>query len=127
MEAKLGDKYTKTQLTVAKRLKEKREEKGLTLEEAAKHINVSKVTLHRYENLDILNIPSDKIEILAKLYGTTPKYIMGWSDEDGIASKVEMSPTYRWVARNAKKMNEMELEKLQKLMKLTFDIIDEEE
>lgn len=127
MQEKKEGKYTKTQLTVAKRLKEKREEKGFTLEEAAKHINVSKVTLHRYENLDILNIPSDKIEILAKLYETTPKYIMGWSDEDGIASKEEMSPTYRWVARNAKKMNEMELEKLQKLMELTFNIIDEEE
>lgn len=123
----MDEKYSKTQLTVAKRLKEKREENGLTLEEAAKHINVSKVTLHRYENLDILNIPSDKIEILAKLYGTTPKYIMGWSDDDEIISKEETSPAYRWVARNAKKMNEKELKKLQDLMKLTFDILDEED
>ena len=67
----MEEKYTKTQQTVAKRLKEKREENGYTLEEAAKHINVSKVTLHRYEHLDILNIPSDKIETLAKLYNTT--------------------------------------------------------
>ncbi|MCF2612885.1 helix-turn-helix domain-containing protein [Fusobacterium perfoetens] len=120
-------KYTKTQETIARRLKEKREEKGFTLEEAAKHINVSKVTLHRYENLNILNIPSDKIETLAKLYGTTPKYIMGWSDDDAVTPKEEVSPTYRWVARNAKKMNEKELEKLQSLMKLTFDIFDDEE
>lgn len=123
----MENKYTKTQETIARRLKEKREEKGLTLEEAAKHINVSKVTLHRYENLNILNIPSDKIEILAKLYETTPKYIMGWSDDDSITPKEEFSPTYRWVARNAKKMNEKDLEKLQSLMKLTFDILDEEE
>lgn len=122
----MENKYTKTQLTVAKRLKEKREENGYTLEEAAKHINVSKVTLHRYENLDILNIPSDKIETLAKLYKTTPKYIMGW-DENSEKVDNEKTSTYKWVARNAKKMNEKELEKLQNLMKLTFDIIDEEE
>ena len=34
-----------------------------------------------YENLDITNIPSDKIEKLAVIYKTTPSYLMGWEDE----------------------------------------------
>lgn len=78
----MENSYSKTQKTIAKRLKEKREENGLTLDDVAKKINVSKVTLHKYENLIILNIPIDNIEKLAKLYSTTPKYIMGWTDND---------------------------------------------
>lgn len=118
---------TPTQATIAKRLKEKREAKGLTLEEAANEIGISKVTLHRYEKLQILNIPAENIEKLAKLYGTTPKYIMGWTDDDGVTPKEELSSRFRWIARNASKMEEAQLKKLQELMKITFDILDDEE
>ena len=65
------------------KLKEKRIENGLTLEEAAKKLGVSKPTLHRYESGVISNIPSDKIEGLAEIYKTTPAYLMGWEDEKG--------------------------------------------
>ena len=51
---------TKTQETIAKRLKEKREECKLTLDDAASMAGISAVTLHKYENLGILNIPVDK-------------------------------------------------------------------
>ena len=124
----MKEKYTKTQETIAKRLKEKREEKGYTLEEAAKYINVSKVTLHRYENLTILNIPSDKIEILAKLYETTPKYIMGWDDEKN-------TDEIKIVARNEKmiskfdKLSEKKKKIVENLINSYFDedMEDEEE
>ena len=65
------------------KLKEKRIENGLTLEEAAKKLGVSKPTLHRYESGVISNIPSDKIEGLAEIYKTNPDYLMGWEDEKG--------------------------------------------
>ena len=42
----MENNYSKTQQTIAKRLKEKREENGFTLDDVAKKINVSKVTLH---------------------------------------------------------------------------------
>lgn len=80
----MENNYSKTQQIIAKRLKEKREENGFTLDDVAKNINVSKVTLHKYENLVILNIPIDNIEKLAKLYHTSPSYIMGWTDDDNI-------------------------------------------
>ena len=126
----MDGKYTKTQLTIAKRLREKREENGYTLEGAAKHINVSKVTLHRYERLEILNIPYDKIETLARLYNTTPAYIMGWDEEKirnmgnlithSPAVTREVSGTYKWVARNIEDMDEEELERLQAIMEAAF-------
>ena len=49
--------------------------------------------MHKYENLIILNIPIDNIEKLAKLYGTTPKYIMGWSDSDTLEKEKESVKT----------------------------------
>ena len=74
---------TKAAIELAKRLKEKRERYGYSLQEVADKLGISKVTLHRYENLDITNIPSDNIEKLAEIYRTTPSYLMGWEDEKG--------------------------------------------
>lgn len=46
----------------------------------ADSIDVSKQTLYKYEHNIITNIPSDKIEAIAKLCNVTPAYIMGWED-----------------------------------------------
>ena len=54
---------------LAKRLKDLRKEKGLTLDELALTIGTSKQTIHRYENGIILNIPHDKIKLLADALG----------------------------------------------------------
>ncbi|WP_339033181.1 helix-turn-helix transcriptional regulator [Fusobacterium animalis] len=128
----MENNYSKTQQTIAKRLKEKREENGFTLDDVAKKINVSKVTLHKYENLIILNIPIDNIEKLAKLYGTTPKYIMGWSDSDTLEKEKESVKT---AARDKKvfdkysKLNEAKRKIVEALIDSYFDenVEDEED
>ena len=53
---------------------------GLSQVELADKIGVSKQTLYKYENDIITNIPSDKIEAIAKVTGATPAEIMGWED-----------------------------------------------
>jgi len=68
-------------LKIGERLRHLRKENNLTLEEVGKKINVSKQTLQRYESGVIGNIPSDKIELLASIYNTSPAYIMGWDEE----------------------------------------------
>ena len=50
-------------------LKTRRLALGLTLEEASQKIGVKRPTLQRYESGVITNIPKDKIERLAQLYG----------------------------------------------------------
>ncbi len=59
-------------------LKQLRIDNKYTLDEVGKIIGVSKQTLYKYENNIISNIPSDKIELLAKLYNVSPALIMGW-------------------------------------------------
>lgn len=58
-----------------------RQRKGLTLEEVGDYIGVSKSTVLKYENGSITNIPSDKIERMAMLFGVTPGEIMGWKKQ----------------------------------------------
>lgn len=67
-------------MSIGYNLKAKRLEKGYTLEDLAKQVGTSKQTIQRYETGIISNIPSDKIELLAKALDTTPAYLMGWED-----------------------------------------------
>lgn len=59
-------------------IKNKRTEHKMTLEELAQKVGVSRQTIQRYESGVISNIPSDKIELIAKALDTTPAYLMGW-------------------------------------------------
>lgn len=60
------------------RLKQLRLKHGFTLEEIGKKIHVARQTYFKYENDIITNIPTDKIEALAKIYDVSEAYIMGW-------------------------------------------------
>ena len=64
------------------RVKKLREEKGYTLEEVGRFLNVSRATVQRYESGVITKIPSDKVELLANLFNVSPGYIMGWTAKD---------------------------------------------
>ena len=62
------------------RIKQRRIELGLTVDELAKKIGKSRATIYRYENGDIENMPTQILEPLAKALGTTPADLMGWED-----------------------------------------------
>ena len=68
-------------MNIGDRLKDLRQRNNMTLEEVGIKIGTTKQTLYKYENSIVTNIPSDKIEALAKIYGTTPAFIMGWEDK----------------------------------------------
>lgn len=67
-------------MTVGERIKKVREKTGMSQVDFADKINVSKQTLYKYENNLITNIPSDKIEAVAKVGKVSPAYLMGWED-----------------------------------------------
>ena len=69
-------------MSAGSKIKELRERIGMTQVQLADKIDVSKQTLYKYENDIITNIPSDKIEAIAKVCGVTPSYIMGWEQPD---------------------------------------------
>ena len=77
-------KPTEKEIKRAEELKRLRLKHGLSLDEVAQKLNISKVTLSRYENTDITNIPMGNIEQLAKIYKTTPAHLMGWEEKKEI-------------------------------------------
>lgn len=77
-------------------IKSRRLELNLTLEEVAKHLNVSKPTVQRYESGVIDNIPFTKIEQLADILETTPSCLMGWEEKTKLtAQEAELLKKYR--------------------------------
>ena len=71
-------------MTFAERLKQLRHEKGMSLENVADAIGISKVTVHRYETGEIANVPLKKVHELANLFHVTRPYIMGWTDDRNV-------------------------------------------
>lgn len=75
---------------MARKIKELRQERGLTLEQVAKIVGVGKSTVRKWETGMIANMKRDKIADLAKALGTTPSYLMGWDNVS--AEKQKSSP-----------------------------------
>lgn len=75
-------------------IKRRRAELELTLEEVAKIVGVSRQTIQRYENGVIANIPSNRIELLAKALRTSISYLMTGKDsvEINLSSIKNISP-----------------------------------
>ena len=76
-------------MTIGERIKHYREGLGLTQTELATSIGVSKQTLYKYENNLVTNIPSDKIELLAKKLNVSPATIMGWEKTDNQSTELD--------------------------------------
>lgn len=67
-------------MTIGDRIKNLRDSLDMSQVDLADRINVSKQTLYKYENNIITNIPSDKIEAIAKVGNISPAYLMGWDN-----------------------------------------------
>lgn len=59
-----------------------RKKRGLSLEQLAEAVGVSRQTIFRYESGAITNIPSENVEAMARALGTTPANLMGWDNEE---------------------------------------------
>ena len=86
--------------SIGNKLKSLREHKKLTLDEVAKKIGTSRQTLFKYENGIVTNIPSNKIEELAGIYGVSPAYLMGWEDDKQIRNNIAHGTAYGCTIRS---------------------------
>lgn len=62
------------------RIKKRREELGISVDEVAKKLGKHRATIYRYESNDIGTLPTDVLEPLAIVLETTPAALMGWED-----------------------------------------------
>ena len=74
------------------RIKSLRESKNITQTELAEMIGTTKQNVYKYENGIITNIPSDKIELMAKIFDVSPAYIMCWDNNINITGDEKSAP-----------------------------------
>lgn len=66
---------------VSDRLKECREERGMSADQLAKIVGRDRSMIFRYEKDEIGNIPINVVQAIAVALNVNPAYLMGWSDE----------------------------------------------
>lgn len=65
-------------MNIGIRIKERRQELKMSMEELGKRIGKNRSTILRYERGEIENLPLDVLEPIAIALHTTPQFLMGW-------------------------------------------------
>nr|DAS98414.1 MAG TPA: helix-turn-helix domain protein [Caudoviricetes sp.] len=78
-------------MTIGERIKQRRIELGLSVDEVAEKLGKNRATVYRYESNDIENLPVGTLEPLATILETTPAQLMGWDDSDSHNSETDNS------------------------------------
>ena len=76
-------------MTIGERIKARRLEIGMSVDQLAEAIGKNRATVYRYESNDIEKYTIDVLYPLASALRTTPAYLMGW-DEKGDTSDSSM-------------------------------------
>ncbi len=69
-------------MNIGKRIKQRRIDLGLSVDDIAQKIGKNRATVYRYESSEIEDLPTSVLEPLAKALQTTPAYLMGWGNND---------------------------------------------
>lgn len=69
-------------MNVGNRIKQRRKELGISVDELAVILNKNRATLYRYETEDIETLSIETLEPIAKALNTNPAYLMGWTDDN---------------------------------------------
>lgn len=75
-------------MEIYERIKSRRKEIGLSAEDVAKALGVSRATIYRYESADIEKLPTSILEPLSKVLKCSIPYLMGWEDSEKIANNL---------------------------------------
>lgn len=67
-------------MTLGEKIKKRREELGLSVDDVAKKLGKHRSTIYRYESEEISKFPTEALEPLAVVLQTTPGDLMRWGD-----------------------------------------------
>ncbi len=66
--------------TVGEKIKKRRKELNLSVDDVAKRLNKNRATIYRYENNDIENMPITVLNRLSEILKISPMVLMGWEE-----------------------------------------------
>lgn len=76
-------------MTIGDRIKQRRNELGLSVDELANKLGKNRATIYRYESNDIEKLPTTILEPLANALGVSPGYLMGWEQIGDTAALID--------------------------------------
>lgn len=69
-------------MNIGEKIKKKRKELGLSVDELAEKLGKDRATIYRYESREIVKLPTTVLEPLAKALNVSPAYLMGWDKSE---------------------------------------------
>lgn len=102
-------------MEIYERIKARRKEMGLSAEDVAKALGVSRATIYRYESADIEKLPTSILEPLSDVLKCSIPYLMGWEDAEKIADNlysVTISPEIQQLVSIVSDMNPEQINKI---------------
>ncbi|RXI55259.1 hypothetical protein DP122_04960 [Clostridium tetani] len=112
-------KATNKNMKMNEKIKSRREELGLTLQDIGDFIGVSKATVQRYESGEIKNLKLESIEKLAIILNVSPAYLMGW--EESVTDNDKEDTKKTTLLTNFNKLNDIGKDKV---ITYTKDLLD---
>ena len=70
-------------MTIGERIKQRRLQLGLTVDQVADRIGKNRATIYRYESNEIEKFPLEVLIPLSDVLCTTPGCLIGWEDQGG--------------------------------------------
>ena len=68
-------------MSIGDRIKMRREQLDISVDDLAKIVNKNRATIYRYESGGIENLPTTILKPLADALQTTPSELMGWNND----------------------------------------------
>lgn len=81
-------------MTIGQRIKARREELGISVDELAQRLGKHRATIYRYESNEIGTLPTSVLEPLCVVLETTPAHLMGWEDEKDTTEDTSLPPGF---------------------------------
>ena len=76
-------------MTIGERIKQRRKELGLSVDELADKLGKNRATIYRYESNEIEKLPTTVLEPLADALGVSPGFLMGWEKNGDIPALLD--------------------------------------
>lgn len=75
--------------TLGDKIRDRRVQLGMSVDELAQRLNKDRATVYRYENNEIKNVPIDMVGELARALDISPMFLMGWDEKAKPAAQVD--------------------------------------
>ena len=109
-------------MNIGERIKQRRLERGMTLEDVAKIVKVTRATIQKYENSVISTIPYEKIILLSEALMVSPAWLMGWSEPE--KPPEELTPKQTALIEQIRHLSDQQVDALLTLLKAQSDLQD---